>query len=227
MKRVIGILWCTLATAASAQTEICHVTSTNHGGGVFSYTFARGNTDYVWGIGNGPFTLPGSGSILLKSLEVVDVQSPPGWTATVTNDLIEWQKANELVYLDDPITFVLRSRLTEGAFYPVQFSDPNGMFGVILGQIFRPPDPVPIHGGFERFAYIGPTYPKLSIAFSSPTVELRWSTNTVGFELQSMATSAPGNVWSSINATPQVMGTNYAVTVPASQSGELFRLRRP
>src|SRR5271154_3144852 len=73
------------ALTACAQ-GILSVSNTTDGNGLFSYTFSLGSTSYVWGVTSD------MGEIVVQSHGILDVISPPGWTASVdNNNIINWQ----------------------------------------------------------------------------------------------------------------------------------------
>jgi hypothetical protein len=63
--------------AARAQEVPASVESTTDGTGWFTYTFSRGNAQYVWGLD------PVGGAILIRSSGMLEIQDPPGWKHTV------------------------------------------------------------------------------------------------------------------------------------------------
>src|SRR5882762_5410672 len=66
--------------------------STTDGAGLFSYTFSRNNSGYVWA--------PGANQgLYLESHGILEIISPPGWTATVdTGDFISWRPPGTTVF---------------------------------------------------------------------------------------------------------------------------------
>jgi hypothetical protein len=65
--------------------------------------------------------------------------------------------------------------------------------------------------------------PRLLISCAGSELTLRWATNSAGFQLQAAQTSPPGN-WSIVNTRPAIVGSFFAVTTNAGNSGMMFRL---
>lgn len=56
--------------------------------------------------------------------------------------------------------------------------------------------------------------------------ELSWSTNTVGWNLES-AMSLPATTWQLVTNNPGILGTNFSVTVSTTNAQQFFRLHKP
>ncbi len=81
--------------------------------------------------------------------------------------------------------------------------------------------------GYIARAYL-PMLPTLSVDRSGTDVKVSWpSANTTGFALeQAGALSAPGS-WVANTASATDDGVKKSVTLPATNSAQFFRLRRP
>src|SRR5436309_15655803 len=76
-------------------------------------------------------------------------------------------------------------------------------------------------------AYL-PTLPTLSVLRSGTDVMVSWpSALTAGFALEQAGTLASPAAWVSNTASVTDDGTNKSVTIPATNSPQFFRLRRP
>jgi len=76
-------------------------------------------------------------------------------------------------------------------------------------------------------AYL-PALPTLSVLRSSETVTVSWpSVDTAGFALEQAGPLAAPAGWVNNSATVTDDGTNKSVTLPATNSSQFFRLRRP
>ena len=79
-------------------------------------------------------------------------------------------------------------------------------------------------------AYL-PTLPTLSVirsAMPQGGITVSWpSPDTAGFALQQAAALAPSATWVTNTASITDDGTNKSVTLPATNSAQFFRLRRP
>lgn len=76
-------------------------------------------------------------------------------------------------------------------------------------------------------AYL-PFSPSLTIRRFGPQVRISWpSTDTAGFVLEQAGTLATPPSWISSTASVANDGTNKSVTIPATNRGQYFRLRRP
>jgi hypothetical protein len=118
-----------------------------------------------------------------------------------------------------------------GAPSPFGFWDQNGSFRVTMlsgsATIFR----------VEAFVATGPFFcpcngyswaiapsPKLKISRSADSVQVSWSTNAVGFILESTPSLSPIN-WTPVTSTPTVVGDYFVMTVQGT--GGFFRLQKP
>ena len=86
--------------------------------------------------------------------------------------------------------------------------------------------------GGKVSAYIARAYllplPTLSVLRSGTDVTVSWpSADTADFSLQQVATLAAPATWVSNSASVTDDGTNKSVTIPATNSPQFFRLRRP
>jgi len=76
-------------------------------------------------------------------------------------------------------------------------------------------------------AYL-PALPTLSVLRSGTEVMVSWpSVDTVGFALEQAGTLAPPASWVTNTASVTEDGANKSVTLPATNSPQFFRLRRP
>ena len=142
----------TSAWMASAQPYVS-VSSTTDGHGLFTYTFDLGPSPYVWGIS------PDNGDIFMQSHGILQVISPPGWTATVdANEFITWQPTSGTVYVGEPsLTFSVLSSYTDSVLYDQWgVSDPDYLKGGIGGTLFTVPDHQGVALGYETFSFWGP-----------------------------------------------------------------------
>src|SRR6266545_6956954 len=131
MKSAAQVMLCLWTMVVTAQELPCLVESTNHGGGVYSYTFRQGDSPYIWGIS------PTNGAYLfVHSQGILEAEDPPGWTHSISpSGRITWTPTNRLVFLEEPITFTVRSCLTESATYAFDWSD-GAPVGVIVGLLY-------------------------------------------------------------------------------------------
>jgi hypothetical protein len=67
--------------------------------------------------------------------------------------------------------------------------------------------------------------PALGFNLSSANLVLSWTTNAVGWHLQSA--SSPSDVWSEFTVSTQIQGTNTVATVPTTNTLQFFRLHFP
>ena len=76
-------------------------------------------------------------------------------------------------------------------------------------------------------AYL-PALPTLSVLRSSENVTVSWPTvDTAGFTLEQAGALAAPAGWVTNSATVTDDGANESVTLPATNSSQFFRLRRP
>jgi hypothetical protein len=83
-----------------------------------------------------------------------------------------------------------------------------------------------VSGYFAR-AYL-PALPTLSVRRSGSDLRVSWpSADTAGFALELADTLPPPTSWIASAASVADDGTNKSVTLPATNSVQVFRLRRP
>jgi hypothetical protein len=96
----------------------------------------------------------------------------------------------------------------------LQLRDLNGIY----------PDGAPFTLSFTVAPDPGPF--QLAISPGPRQVSLTWPTNAIGWILESNSDLANGN-WGAITNLPAVVETNYALTLPALDAQQFFRLRMP
>lgn len=214
MLNPVRLLLLIFAVVNAAQGTPCFVDSTNHGGGLFSYTFRRGDAPAVFGLSfNGSY-------IRLQSYEVVEIQDAPGWTHTISaSGVITWSVSSGTIFLDQPVTFSVRSRLTESTTYSN---------GVILGSAFELPDRLNLlGGGFQTFTFLGPALPSLRAERNGANLTITWPTEVQGLQLEaSDALGVPAS-WIPVPIVPTIVNSNATVEVPVADRQKLFRLALP
>jgi hypothetical protein len=208
------------ATVNTAQGIPCLVESTNLGGGLFSYTFQRGSDPGVWGISTN------EGSIWIQSYGVLDVQDSPGWTHTTSSSgvitWITWTVTNGIVFLDDPITFSVRSCLTESVTYT------NTSRGGIIGVVFELPGRTNVlGGGYQEFDFVGPALPSLSIGQSGTNVTVQWSPQAQGLQLEASDRLDVSALWTTVTNVPAIVDSKFTVELPFRDRQKYFRLVCP
>ena len=105
MKTLASVIVFAFCIVPMAYGIPCIVESTDHGGGLFSYTFRRGDDPYVWGLGTD------FGTVYLQSYGVIEVQEPPGWTHSISpSGRITWAVTSGVAFLDEPATFTVNRR---------------------------------------------------------------------------------------------------------------------
>jgi hypothetical protein len=67
--------------------------------------------------------------------------------------------------------------------------------------------------------------PTFALRIVESNVVLSWPTNTLGFGIQS-ATNLNAANWSVVTNVPTIIGSNYSVTLSATQQIQFFRLKR-
>ena len=71
-----------------------------------------------------------------------------------------------------------------------------------------------------------PASPQLAVAPSGNTFGLCWPTNSPVFGLQTTPSIIPPVTWSTDLTTPAISGTNYVVTIRATNAASFFRLKQ-
>ena len=84
-------------------------------------------------------------------------------------------------------------------------------------------------GGFHTVALIGAglVMPSLTSRHSGNELVLSWSTNAVGFTLQSALNLTPPITWSDVTNAPALLGARWTVTNDFSGSAQFYHLRKP
>jgi hypothetical protein len=96
----------------------------------------------------------------------------------------------------------------------VRFYDTNGFYA----------DSDPLVLTFTPELPLGPF--KIHIALAGPDVSLLWSSNAIGWQLQS-AMSFPTTNWNTITNHTDTVGTNFSLSLPTTGTQQFFRLLRP
>jgi len=206
-----------LAVTDAACALPADVVSTTDSNGLFTYTFQRGDTPYVWG-------LTTNDAIGLTAYGVLQVHTPPGWTHTMVDPHgIIFAPTRGTNFLDEPVSFSVRSCLTE----PVPYQGFSGRYpgGTIVGVVYELPGRTNIlGGGYQNFSYLGPALPHLAIEQSGPDILLRWPASALGLSVEGSDLKTP---WTSVDGTPAISGSSWVLQVPAQPSPRFFRLVTP
>jgi hypothetical protein len=97
----------------------------------------------------------------------------------------------------------------------VRFYDTNGFYA----------DSDPVVLTFTPELPIGPF--EIHIALTDPTdISLLWSSNAIGWQLQS-SVSFPATNWGTNTNRADVVGTNFSLSLPTTATQQFFRLFRP
>jgi len=222
MQRILVIILFLRAFVNPAPALPCEVDSTHDGNGLFTYTFHRGDLPYVWGLGT-------NNGLGLQSYGILEVQDPPGWTHAVeSGGWITWHPTTGFVFLDEPVTFSVRSCLSETATYDHWW--PPGPYprGTIVGAVYELPGRTNfLGGGYQNFIFTGPARPSLAIERNGSDIVLGWSTLAQRCRLEATDQSQPQAIWTSVTNAPVIVATNFTVTLPATNSPRFFRLVTP
>jgi hypothetical protein len=65
----------------------------------------------------------------------------------------------------------------------------------------------------------------LAINLSGRNIALSWPTNATGYQLQSSLLLGSSATWTAVTNTPVISGTNYSVTLPATNHCVFFQLQ--
>lgn len=222
--RIAGVLLTLSGLVAAAQEVPCQVDSTHDGNGLFTYTFRRGSVPYVWGLATNS-----AGEIAMQSYGILEIVDPPGWTHSVSpGGWIRWSVTNGIVYLDEPVTFSVRSCLAETATYDYWWPPGPYPLGVIGGVVFELPGRTnQLGGGYQNFTFTGPALPTLAIEWNNSDIILRWSTLSQRCQLEAADQLHPQAIWNSVTNVPVVVGTSFNVALPQTDTTKFFRLVTP
>lgn len=83
-----------------------------------------------------------------------------------------------------------------------------------------------VRAGFTWADVTSPYLPPLSIAQNGSSIVVSWPTNPPAFTLQSAPGLAAPMVWSNVPGSPAINGTNYLMSVGATNATRYFRLVR-
>jgi hypothetical protein len=212
-----------LCVDAAADTLV-EVDSFHDGAGLYTYTFHRGDMPYVWG-----WMTTNNGNIWMQSYGIREVQDPPGWTHSISaSGGISWRPFALPAYLDDPITFSIRSCLAVTTTYTNFW--PPGIYplGGIVGEVYELPGRTNfVEGGYQNFIFTGPALPTLSAGLQGSQLVLSWPTLARECNLERCDALLRHPVWQSVTNSPSTVGTNFTVTLPAAASSGMFRLAIP
>jgi len=210
------ILTCIQSALADALTVAC----TNDANGLYSYTFSKGAAPYVWGL-----TTNGLG-LSLQSYGVIQTIQPPNWEASVDpSGLIVWTVTNGIVYLDEPVTFSVRSTFAVPRVYDSWGNRGPFLKGYVVGSVYLRPDPQPLGGGYENFNFVGPDPTALTIHKVGGNVVLDWYSGLTGFQLQATTNLSNAAGWRSVTNVPVVVNTRCFVTNTVPANHQFFRLK--
>lgn len=209
------LLFLSLLRSVHAAAVPCIVESTNQGGGWFSYSFKRGDADFIWRLSQN-----GGQVIVIHFPGVLEIEHPPGWSHEFgPPNFVSFSVTNGEAFIDEPVTFRLRSLLTETTIYGFT-NNP----GVIVADAVQLPGRTVLSGGVQFFSYISPVFPTLAATWNGTNIVAQWSTNAVGLKLQENSEITNRVGWSAVTNVPIVVGTNHTVEIPASGAFRFFRL---
>jgi len=214
----IFLLLCVDAVADS----LVQVDSSHDGNGLYTYTFHRGDMPYVWG------WMTTNGGIWMQFYGIREVQDPPGWTHSISTNGVLWDPSEPPLYLDDPVTFSIRSCLAETTTYTNFW--PPGLYplGSIVGAVYELPGRTNfVEGGYQNFIFTGPALPTLSAELQGSRLVLSWSTLARECNLERCDALLRHPAWQPVTNSPSTVGTNFTVALPAAASTGMFRLAIP
>ena len=210
-----------LASVEPAFADMLTVTSTNDAHGLFTYTFSRGSDPYVWGLStNGD-------AIYMQFYGVSELIPPPNWTASIdSSGRIVWSVTNDLVYLDSPVTFSVRSIFSTARLYNAAPSAPSAFSqGLVIGDAYQRPNPESFGLGYEYLDMVGPDPTALTIKKVNNSVVLGWYVGLNNFQLEANTNLLSPTGWQAVTNNPVVVGNQWVVTNSATAGSRFYRLR--
>jgi hypothetical protein len=203
-----------------SQAEPASFESAHLGPGFFSYTFRRGDVQAVWGFENN------SGIIRLYFPGAVAVENPATWSRALDSlGRITWSVPAGPIFLDEPITFTVRSCLNAVTTYSGT-SDGLGPYGSIFTTLYELPDYRRSDiVGFQALTYPGPALPVLTIERAGTDMILRGSAVSDGFILEASGGLDTSAQWLRVPTT--ISNFEFTLQVPAVEGLRFFRLRHP
>jgi hypothetical protein len=115
------------------------------------------------------------------------------------------------------------SDLQQQSFGPPAVLDLHHVQTISFVTTERPYDPV---FSIDRLALLGTPNPPLAISGSGSNVTLIWPNSASTFDLEGTSTLPLFLFETNIALRPQILGTNYSLDLPATNSVAFFRLRR-
>ena len=150
----LALLAVTLGVEKAAGQGIVPVAvdTITDGSGLFTFTFQRGEPDYVWGIGSNSE----SDTVFFPCYGAEQVFLPAGWRGSISNEMVSigYIGGPNIAFLDG-VTFSVRSAYTNSMLYDGANLVPGGR-GIVVGILHSYPDLQPLAGGFVSFPFIGP-----------------------------------------------------------------------
>jgi len=210
-----------LGTAGSTAGQVpCQVDSSHDGNGLFTYTFHRGDAPGVFRLGT-------NDTIAMQFYGIRGVEDPPGWSHSISaTGAIIWRPSEAPAFLDDPVTFSIRSCLAETATYDNWW--PPGQpypVGTIDGAVYELPGRTNfLEGGYQNFIFTGPARPTLFGEQHASQALLSWSTLAKECQLEYCDVLLPQQIWAPVTNSPSILGTNFTVALPATNLTRMFRL---
>ncbi|HVV73720.1 MAG TPA: SBBP repeat-containing protein [Verrucomicrobiae bacterium] len=198
---------------------------------VYTAAFGGSSTEIPWDVAVDPF----------GNAFVVGATSSTNFPSTNVFDLFRATNSGG----NDVFVTVLNADAS-AAIYSAYFggSDQDVGYGIavdsessayIVGNTFSTNFPVtlgslqPALGGVSDsfLAKIRLTDPTVNLAASNDTLVLTWPATAAEFMLESSSGLGPRATWATVTQRPSLAAGRYAVTLPATNSAALFRLRRP
>lgn len=208
------------ATCARVPAESpCTLYSSHDGNGLYTYTFDRGDTWWVWG-----FTT-NFGTVNIRSFEVLEVLTPPNWLWSVnSNDVVTLSRGAGTVYFESPVTFSIRSASTTASNYSFFPRD-----CLIIATAFDTNTHTAQLSGIHSFDHVGPVRSlRLDMAKPGTNVVLKWPVTTNPYVLETATDLRQGtNAWTAVVTNAQtISGWQKYLTNAVTEPGRFYRLRR-
>lgn len=198
-------VWNTIGDIPSLAVTIAYLPGQITAGTPFRYTVGLTNTSTNQ-VGNLVLTnkLPANITVLTATATV--------GTVTLTNGAIIWDLGT-LTSAEGGQLTVTALPTHEGTFAnSITYSGGSGL------AIYTAPTDITVTGGGR---------PALAIQLIPGTVALEWPTNSAGYRLERATALGAAAAWEKLTNNPAVLDGQFRLTLPATNTGQFYRLAKP
>jgi uncharacterized repeat protein (TIGR01451 family) len=149
---------------------------------------------------------------LPPGLSVVSIQSPPGSSTALANGVVTWNLNNMFNGASATMSILAQAML-------------DGSFNNAASVTSQITDLNPNNTANAAFTITpNPNAPLLKITRTSSSIILSWSTNAIGYSLQSKTNFSASSQWSGVTNVPVQLGNQWTVTITINRASSVYRL---